>query len=194
MAGTECKGRGRRSRLAIGGIVFALHCAIVAAAFTRSTDSVLPTRAQTEFISTAQIIVQSETWDRVPAPDVQLQSVMLSERNLKQIQFAESLEDELAGVIGPASAPRLSRFQTADVAMYARRAHVRAGHPVTVVLIVNVLEDGQAGSVDVQRSSGISDADAAAVDYALELRWIPGTRNQQPLSMRVLLPVTLTTS
>jgi hypothetical protein len=32
------------------------------------------------------------------------------------------------------------------------------------------------------------------VDYALALRWIPGTRNQQPRSMRVLLPVVLSTA
>ena len=194
MGSIESEGGRRRSHFLIAGTVLALHCAIVATAFTWSNHSATQREAQTDFIASARIIVQSDTWDRVPAADVPLQSPRLTGPALQQIQFTDSIEDELAGVTGPMSAPRLSRFQTADVAQYARRAHVRAGHPVTVVVMVNVSEDGQAASVDVRRSSGNAEADAAAVDYALELRWIPGTRDRQPLSMRVLLPVTLTTS
>jgi TonB family protein len=127
----------------------------------------------------------------VPAPQVRLEEPPPLEPALRQIQFGDSVEDELAGITGSASAPRLSRFQTADVGAYARRAHVNEGRAVTVVLVVNVLEDGSTGSADISRSSGNATVDAAAVDYALELRWIPGTRNQQPLAMRVLLPVVL---
>ena len=62
---------------------------------------------------------------------------------------------------------------------------------MTVVVSVQVDEKGGASSVDVTRSSGMATADAAAIDYALSLRWIPGTVDRNPQSMRVILPVTL---
>jgi TonB family protein len=182
------------SRALVAGAVLLGHLTLVVPLALRSAAHLGPVPAPPQVVMAAQIFVQSSDWDRVPAPQVPLETLHTPEPSLTQIQFTGSMEDELSGVTGPASAPRLSHFQTADVTTYARRAHVRAGHPITVVLIVTVLEDGRAGSVDVRRSSGNANIDAAAVDYALELRWIPGTRGQQPLPMRVLLPVVLSTA
>ena len=183
------------SRLLITGAIVAAHVAII----TLGLRALLPTRTaradvRGEFFTTAQIIVQSQMWDKVPVPEVTLDSPVIEDSSLKLVQFDDSVEDELAGVIAPASAPRLSQFQTVGVSEYARRAHILPGHPVTVVLVVSVREDGRAGSVDVSRSSGNSVIDAAAVDYALELHWIPGTRDHTPEVMRVTLPVTLSLS
>jgi TonB family protein len=182
------------SRVLVAGAVLLGHLMLVVPLALHSSGYLRPVPAPPSFVTSAQIIVQSNEWDRVPVQQVSLETLPVPEPSLTQVQFTNSIEDELSGVTGPASAPRLSHFQTADVTTYARRAHVRAGHPITVVLIVTVLEDGRAGSVDVRRSSGNANIDAAAVDYALELRWIPGTRGQQPLPMRVLLPVVLSTA
>ena len=180
------------SRLLIAAAIVAAHVAIV----TLGLHALLPTSVTRgdvggEFFATAQIIVQSQMWDKVPVPEVTLDSPVIEDSSLKVVQFDDSVDDELAGVIAPASAPRLSAFQTVGVSAYARRARILPGRPVTVVLVISVREDGRAGSVDVSRSSGNSVIDAAAVDYALELQWIPGTRDHTPEVMRVTLPVTL---
>ena len=109
------------------------------------------------------------------------------------IAFDDSVEDQLAAVISPASALRLARVQSVDLVSFARRAHLPPGRSLTVVLRVEVTTDGSVDSVDVARSSGNVSADAAAIDYALALRWIPGTCDHQPKTARVSLPVTLFT-
>ncbi len=144
-----------------------------------------------EFIAPAQIIVQLPQWDKVPAPEVDLDDIPVDQNALKLVQFDESDQDALAGIVGPASAPRLSRFQSVDVQDFATRAGIAPQHPVTVVLSVQVGEDGGASEVNIVRSSGLPAADAAAIDYALALRWIPGTVDRNPRAMRITLPVTL---
>ncbi len=98
---------------------------------------------------------------------------------------------KLAAVVSPASAPRLARVQSVDPGSFARRAHLQPGRPFTVVLRVKVMEDGLVSAADVVRTSDNPAADAAAIGYALELRWVPGTKNQNPETMAVSFPVTL---
>jgi TonB family protein len=172
----------------MGGGILLAHLLVVGLAV--SGNSSRSTERPPVFVTFGQIFVQSESPDRVPLPLLTLDAVNVDSQ-LSQIQFDDSIEEDLGAVIGSVSAPRLSRYQSVDLSVYARRAEVLPSHPVTVILAVSVLEDGRAGSVDVSRSSGNAAADAAAVDYALELRWIPGTRDRIPRAMRILLPVTL---
>jgi len=179
-----------RPRLLIAGAVAAGHVALLGQlAFVAPREAA--GNGAPEFLAIAQIIVQAPHWDKVPLPQVDFDTVPVDTDALKLVQFDDAGEDPLAGVIGPASAPRLARFQYVDVRDFAQRAGVRPGHPVTVVLSVQVTPDGAANSVDVVRSSGSATADAAAIDYALSLRWIPGTVDRNPRAMRVMLPVTL---
>jgi TonB family protein len=97
----------------------------------------------------------------------------------------------LGGILAPASAPRLRTIQTVDTTAFARRAGLTAGQAKTVILIADIGEEGEPNQVDVLHSSGNTAVDAAAVDYALALRWIPATRERKPLSMRISFPVTL---
>lgn len=181
---------GGRAKILIGAAIVAAHALALSVVVRPRTDRSGRTQP-VAFVSTAQFIVQSSAWDRTPIPEVTLDTPRVESSSLEVVQFDTSVEEELAGVIAPASAPRLSRFQVADVTAYARRAQVAAGHPRTVVLAVEVGEDGAATSVEVARSCGDATADAAAVDYALELRWVPATRDRGAISVRVLLPVTL---
>ncbi len=182
-----------RVKVAIAAAIVAVHALALSVVLRPATDWSERGRPVV-FVSTAQFIVQSSTWDRTPVPEVNLETPPAELSSLEVVQFDTSVEDELAGVIAPASAPRLSRFQTADLAVYARRAQVVAGQARTVVLAVQVSEDGAAAAVEVARSCGDATADAAAVDYALELRWVPATRDGAPISVSVLLPVTLSIS
>jgi len=178
-------------KIVIAALMLAGHI-LLFGSFVHFGSSQLPASAQApEFIVPTQIIVQLSQWDKVAAPEVDLDDVPVDFNALKLVRFDDSDQDVLAGIVGPASAPRLSRFQSVDVRDFAQRAGIAPQHPVTVILSVQVGEDGGASEVNIVRSSGVAAADAAAIDYALALRWIPGTVDRNPRAMRVMLPVTL---
>jgi TonB family protein len=178
-------------KLTIGGLILGLHLVLLASFDRLASQRVELASTPTEFYAIAQLIVQSPKWDRVPAPEVEMESVPIDVNGPRLVQFDDSEDESLSGVVGPASAPRLSRFQSADVGDFARRAAILPGHPMTVVLSVQVSADGGASAVDIVRSCGLAAADRSAIDYALLLHWIPGTVDHAPRSMRVILPVTL---
>lgn len=163
------------------------------ASFAHIAPERLPTNPPSRsFVTVAQIFVESPQWNKVPAPVIDLDGAPIDLNALKLVHFEDSEQDSPAGVIGPASAPRLRRFQSVDVQDSARCARITRGHPITVVLTVRVGVDGDSESVDIVRSSGVATADEAAIDYALSLRWIPGTVNRNARAMSVQLPVTFT--
>jgi hypothetical protein len=180
-----------RPKLLIAGPILGMHLLLLASFDHFASQRFERVSVPAEFYAVAQIIVQSSTWDKVPAPEVEMESVPVDVNGPRLVQFDDSEDEQLSGVIGPASAPRLSRFQSVDVGDFARRAAVMSGHPLTVVLSVQVSAEGGASAVDVVRSCGLPAADRSAIDYALLLRWIPGTVDRVARSMRVILPVTL---
>ena len=175
----------------VASLILAIHLLLLGAFDHFASRRVEHPDSTEEFYAVAQIVVQSSAWDKVPAPEVEMEAVPVDVNGPRLVQFDDSEDDPLSGVIGPASAPRLSRFQSVDVGDFARRAAVMPAHPLTVVLSVQVDADGGASAVDVVRSCGLAAADRSAIDYALMLRWIPGTVDRVPQSMRVILPVTL---
>lgn len=178
-------------RVLIAALIVAVHVIVVGLFTHFEARRQLADVTASEFFVPAQIIVQLPRWDKVPAPEVDLDDVPVDRNALRLVQFDDSEQDALAGIVGPASAPHLSRFQSVDVQDFAMRAGIAPQHPVTVVLSVQVGEDGGASDVNIVRSSGLAAADAAAIDYALALRWIPGTVDRNPRAMRIMLPVTL---
>ena len=182
--------RGQRAIFAL--LVLAVHAAVLTSISGvlfgergRSTVESEPTWIE------AEIIFQSPSWDRIPAPEVQLEHPRVEMGALKLIQFDDPDPDALGKVVGSASAPKLSRFQSVAIERAATLAGIPTGHSETVIVVVEVLPDGLVGGVEIAGSSGNQKADAAAVDYALQLRWIPGTRDHVPQRMRVRLPITL---
>jgi TonB family protein len=137
-----------------------------------------------------EILEEPRGLDTVPLPDIQLAVPSLDTDVLEVVNFEDSVQ-EAAVVVGSASAPRLSRLQSVSSEVYARKAGVVPGHPATVVLTILVSEEGWVSDVRVARSCGSAAVDAVAVDYALALRWIPGTQNYQPQAMRITFPVIL---
>lgn len=177
---------------AIAGAILAAHIAALGDIFWKESTEEPSSGAPSEtMFATVEIIESQVVRDKVPAPDLQLVTPSLSLSALQEIQLDDSIEDELAAVVSPASAPRPARVQSADPVSFARRAHLQPGKSFTVVLRVKVMEDGLVSAVDIIRTSDNPAADAAAVDYALELHWVPGTKDQKPEVMAVSLPVTL---
>lgn len=88
-------------------------------------------------------------------------------------------------------APRLVKSSLPDAADFARRAGVEAGNAARVILAVNVSELGVATDIRVSTSSGDSQADALAIEYARALRWSPAMAGGKKSSVKIRLPVVL---
>jgi TonB family protein len=172
-------------------VVLVVHAVILTGALRPQSRSVASDVEVDALATQAQIVAENRRWDRVPAPDVQLKSVPLEFAGLLKINFDDSVQEELAEVTGPFSAPHLARVQSADPRTFAQRAHLPPRSTVTILLRVEVREDGSVGSADIVRTSGNTAADAAAIAYAQDLRWVPGTNNRIPKTMRVNFQVTL---
>lgn len=65
----------------------------------------------------------------------------------------------------------------------------RLGEQGLVMLHVQVTEDGAAGSVALQTSSGSTRLDQAALEAVKKWRFIPAKRGEQPVSASVTVPV-----
>ncbi len=67
---------------------------------------------------------------------------------------------------------------------------IRANHAGTVILRVEVLENGHIGNVELVQSSGFARLDEAAIREARRWRMKPGTRDGVPVVMWKEVPIT----
>jgi periplasmic protein TonB len=67
---------------------------------------------------------------------------------------------------------------------------IRMGNEGTVILSLQILENGRVGEVRIERSSGFERLDSSAVREARRWRFRPGTRDGVPVVMWKQLPVT----
>ncbi len=65
----------------------------------------------------------------------------------------------------------------------------RLGEQGRVLLRVQVMEDGTAGSVELQTGSGSTRLDQAALEAVKKWRFIPAKRGEQPISASVVVPL-----
>ena len=178
-----------RMRMLAGGAVILAHATVLAVLVSSISARNWSWKRGGEQTMVVEILDEPRGLDTVPLPDIKLATAPLATEALGAVSFEDS-EDE-PSVVGSASAPRLSRLQTVSSEVYARNAGVMPGHPATVVLAILISEQGRGNDVRVARSCGNAAVDAVAVDYALALRWIPGTQNYQPRAMRITFPVIL---
>lgn len=69
-------------------------------------------------------------------------------------------------------------------------SEIRAGHSGTVVLSVQVLENGRVGEVRILQSSGYAKLDESALREARRWRFLPGTRDGVPVVLWKQIPIT----
>jgi protein TonB len=69
-------------------------------------------------------------------------------------------------------------------------AEIRADHSGTVILRVQVLENGRIGDVQIIQSSGYAKLDESALHEARRWRMKPGTRDGIPVAMWKEVPIT----
>ena len=74
---------------------------------------------------------------------------------------------------------------------FARRAGVAPGKPARVMLAVKVSELGVPSDIHVSTSSGNTQADALAIEYARVLRWNPAEEKGRKSIADIRLPVVL---
>jgi TonB family protein len=151
----------------------------------------LKPESQVPVVTTGFVIEETRAHEVIPVPEVSLAEPKISPNVLQAVQWISDDWGDISGVTAAASAPELSRFQPVDPAVFARRARLQAGESVSVVVTVEVLADGRSGAVELTRESANPVANQAALAYARELRWTPGTRDHHAETMRVSIPVTL---
>jgi len=172
--------------------VLLVHAAVLSAlwALSMGLGRVPATPEDAPPVLEARIILQKNTKDTVPLPDIPVHLAEPVTTALEMVRFDDDSTD-ISGIIGSVSSPELARSQIADVRTYAQRAGLTAGHSVTVLFVLEILPDGSVGALTLLRGSGNREVDDAAIAYARLLRWKPGTVNHQARVMRVTQPVTL---
>jgi TonB family protein len=81
------------------------------------------------------------------------------------------------------AAPSLDPEPSVDLYPYVVEAALLPGEGATVVLRIEVLEDGSAGQIAIDVSSGSNQVDLAAIDYARAHRWAAAMIAGAPHSM-----------
>lgn len=139
----------------------------------------------------ATVTTEERMPSTVPVPEVRIKEINSHTLAISQVRFEFLQWGDITNVTANSSTPQLSSFQPVDVAVFARRAGLLAGQVISVVLSVEVLENGTVGRVELIRGSANERANAAAVAYAKKLRWTPGTESHHAQSMRIMLPISL---
>lgn len=67
---------------------------------------------------------------------------------------------------------------------------IRAGHTGTVLLSLEVLENGRVGQIRLLQSSGYESLDQSAMREARKWRFVPGTRDGVPVVLWKQVPIT----
>lgn len=97
------------------------------------------------------------------------------------------------------AAPEAGRSVVIEPAIDPRRGlsepvypagEIRMNHTGTVIISVQVLENGRVGAVRLEKSSGYPQLDAAATRAAARWRLTPGTRDGVPVAMWKQIPIT----
>jgi TonB family protein len=83
------------------------------------------------------------------------------------------------------AAPTLLSSSTVSLAPYVAQAALLPGEGATVVLRIEVLENGEPGRIEVDNSSGSEQVDRAAINYARTQRWYAGREGDTPTRMWV---------
>lgn len=175
----------------MGVVVVLVHALALSMTVATTPSADVSSRDAPIEITGSRILFQPPTRDKVQWPEVRLSAIVPNTNALRVVQFEDPDDGALGEIVAAASAPRLRAIQTVDVTAFARRAGLMSGQSKTVVLVAVIGAEGEANQVDIARSCGDAAVDAASMDYALALRWIPATRERKPVSMRIRFPVTL---
>jgi TonB family protein len=165
-----------------GGIAFAINAlAIAALAHLRTLQTgttVEPARVEVRLLED-----EPRASSSIPPQPVIVQAVQLAPPDTLPA-VAEVVPGETK--LEP---PRMDARSSPDFSTYSKGAGLPDGEIATVVILVDVDSRGRVTRAIVVRSTGGAAADAAALAYARETRWIPGHVAGAPSSMQANLTV-----
>jgi TonB family protein len=148
-----------------GGLVVLAHATRVSASAAASPEPTL----------TAYILPKIVDTSGKHLPDLSTLVVQLTphftDLHIEQPQIEFEVERNDAAL---SAAPSLIGRTQMDMSPYVREASLLPGGGVTVVLRIEVLEDGTPGRIQVDTSGGTRQIDQAAIDYARTRHWNPG--------------------
>jgi TonB family protein len=130
---------------------------------------------------------------RLPGTDSEgPQNVVYLAPELTPLEPADALEsDANRRARGDFVPPRLVRTTVPNPADFARRAGLDPARPARVILAVKVSELGVPDEIRVATSSGNTQADAMAIEFARVLRWTPAQEKGRKSAADIRLPVDL---
>ena len=160
------------SALLIAGIL-ALH--MMGFALLEHSMPVFATPAASPAALTVTILPRIRDGGGDDLPDLSALVVQLDEHFTDLHIDQPSFDFEVARNGAAASAaPSLIGRTLMDMSPYVREAALSAGEGVTVVLRIEVLEDGTPGRIEVDTSGGSRQIDQAAIHYARTRHWNAG--------------------
>lgn len=189
--GTDGALYSRAAKMLTAAVILSLHVLLLHLLLhSRSREQVWRVRMPDAAFVT-WLIEPPSKWDHAFTPDVKLKTVSITLAPVKPLRLDYPADDRARAAAAQASFPLLASKQPVDIRDVARLAGVPPGRPLVVVLLVTVSAEGSASEVIVVRSCGVDRVDQAAIGYARLLRWVPGTIDHVPQSLRVILPLTL---
>jgi TonB family protein len=128
----------------------------------------------------------------IAEPALEVKPFDIEMPQLSEIEQEPDAPESTALQFGQFIPPRPEEVGGETISQFERKASLKPGQMVRVILRVEVLPDGATGTVAIDTASGIPSADSAAVEYARSLRWVPASYGGEPTTMKVRLPVILT--
>jgi hypothetical protein len=133
----------------VAAAVFALHAValwLLRGTLLPSTQPAALADLQTPVFT---VIRRLQPPDAVPLPEFRVQKPNFDSTAISLITFTDPDAGLVGGITAPSSAPQLDPAVPLNVSSYALRAGLTAGEAVTLVLAVEVLADGSAGSIAI---------------------------------------------
>jgi TonB family protein len=129
----------------------------------------------------------------LPNPPLRFIEPVIDPPPLPALRFEDDIfAQSSSNSVIPFIPPRLDPELLPDSSSYAAQAGLSIGSSATVLFALDISDTGFVTAAFVQKSSGNAQVDAAAIEYAKTLRWIPGTMNGSPHAMRIRFATTLT--
>jgi hypothetical protein len=155
------------------------------------------TPAREALMQLGVVPLQLTQFDFEPSPPARVVAPPLLEARALELAVEEPLKTPEVSIDPPNespptqsasamfSAPVLAAEGMLTLEDYLRGLGRVANAECTVLLQVEVLENGNAGAVTIERGCDDASHDALATEYLRQLRWIPGRMGGEPRAMTI---------
>jgi TonB family protein len=172
------------NRIFVSTLIVILIHGLAAWAISRSVTQLAARQVTETFV---KVYVEPRVRSRKktdPAPNLSQLSILRQNPLLTLLVDIPRIDFEVSrNAAASVAAPSLDPEPSVDLYPYIVEAALLPGEGATVVLRIEVLEDGSAGQIAIDVSSGSNQVDRAAIAYARAHHWAPAMVAGAPHSM-----------